>query len=130
MADREHFPYQDDWRRDTSVLMQLGIMSTIARALVERHPSDADRIFGVLHCRTVWSEWDFSNEGNAFLNVQYKYPSVIYGENEHGHFLLDEGPLQTDDPETLAVLSDLADRRTMEVHHPFTDKIFIPAIPR
>jgi hypothetical protein len=128
MADREGFPYSEDWRRDAPVLMRLGIMPTIAGLVSERRPVDSDRIAEALHCRTVRSEWDFSQGGKPFINIQYKYPSILFNENEMGHYDLEDLPLHLDDPETLAELEKLANTRTTEIWNAFPSNDFTPAI--
>ena len=128
MADREPFPYVDDWRKDVPALMNMGVMSAVAKGIITLHPSHAGRVAEVLHCRAVWSEWSFSNNGERFLNIQYRYPSILFGENEIGQFPVDEDPLRAIGQDHYEALAELADTRTTEIWRPTDNGLFIPAV--
>ncbi len=126
MSDREPFPYSEDWKRDFPVLIETGILQAISRHLTKTRPNTTKGVREGLHCRVVRSSWDFIDDGEPFVNIQFKFPSIIAFENDDGHYVLYEDPLNINDTETLDKLSNLADSRTTEVWNSYTGK-FSPA---
>ncbi len=115
MANREPFPYDEDWRQDLPVLIETGVVQSISKHLTTTRPSTTQAVREGLHCRTVWSQWNWSNDGEQFLNVEYRFPSIIFGENETGHVAVGDGPLETITPQVIEVLSELASTRTLDI---------------
>lgn len=117
MANREKFPYAEDWREDVPVLIELGIVQAISKHLTENQPSTTGAVREGLHCRVVWSQRNWYKDGQPFLNIEYIYPSLIFGENEVGSHGVDDELLQIDDPEVIERLIELADKRTVNIHN-------------
>ncbi|MDB5163867.1 MAG: hypothetical protein JWS12_485 [Candidatus Saccharibacteria bacterium] len=112
MADREPFPYGEEWRTDLPMLFKLGVVQALAEHIVSQWPRNS-QVYEGLHCQTVWSEWDWHREGQRHLRIRYKYPSNLYGENEVGSLAAD-GEVFGLDEDRLRELEQLADNRPIE----------------